>query len=123
MSDSGTGDLILSCLARLARADGRVAEAELREIHDIVRELTGMDPALDVLRALVDEEGDDGQGVFDFVARRAGSEPLEVRLLVARAGYRVLASDGEITGSEVHTFHTLLEALDLPLALVVAHLD
>jgi tellurite resistance protein len=123
MSDSGTGDLILSCLARLARADGRVADAELREIHDIVRELTGMDPALDVLRALVDEEVDEGDGVFEFVARRAGSESLDVRLLVARAGYRVLASDGEITGSEVHTFHALLEALDLPLTLVVAHLD
>ncbi len=110
MSDSTSGSLILNCIARLALADGRLTEAELREIHDIIRDLTGMDVSLDMLRRVV-QEADDGGDALDFVVREARDEDLEVRVLIAQAGYRVLASDGEFTPEEVTTFNALLAGL------------
>lgn len=110
MSDSASGSLILNCIARLALADGRLTGAELREIHDIIRDLTGMDVSLDMLRRVV-QEVDDGDDAIDFVVREAREEDLEVRILIAQAGYRVLASDGEFTGTEVTTFNALLAGL------------
>ncbi len=112
MSDSASGSLILSCIARLALSDGRLADAELREIHDIIRDLTGMDVSLDMLRRVV-QESDDGDPALDFVVREARGEALEVRILIAQAGYRVLASDGEFTPAEVTTFNSLLSGLDV----------
>lgn len=121
MTDPSSGSLILSCIARLALADGRLAEAELREIHDIIGDLTGMDVSLDIVRAVV-QQADDGRDALDFVVREARAEALEVRLLIARAGYRVLASDGEFTGAEVQTFNELLSGLDLSRELVLESL-
>lgn len=121
MTDPSSGSLILSCIARLALADGRLADAELREIHDIIGDLTGMDVSLDIVRAVV-QQADDGRDALDFVVREARAEALEVRLLIARAGYRVLASDGEFTGAEVQTFNALLAGLDLSRELVLESL-
>lgn len=112
MNDSGSDSLILGCIARLALADGRLAQAELQEIHDIICDLTGMDVSLDMLRTVV-ETVDDGADAIEFVVREAGGEDLEVRRLIAQAGYRVLASDGEFTAAEVQAFNALLTGLDL----------
>jgi uncharacterized tellurite resistance protein B-like protein len=122
MTDASSGSLILHCIARLALADGRLADAELREIHDIIGDLTGMDVSLDLVRAVV-QQADDGKDALDFVVREAGGEAVEVRLLIARAGYRVLAADGEFTGAEVQTFNALLAGLDLSRELVLESLD
>ena len=123
MTEHTAGILLLRSLARLARADGVVADAELREIHDIVQELTGMDVSPDLVRAVVDEVNADGPEGVASIARDARDEPLDVRLIVARASYRVLAADGEITGPEIGTFNALLDGLGLPRAMVLEQLD
>lgn len=125
MSDTDSGTLLLQCIARLAWADGRVTDGEVTAIRELVHELTGMAPEADLIRAMM-RDGDVGAHDGDpivFIRHAARDEPLDIRLLIARAGYRVLASDGEITGSEVETFNALLSALDLTPAQVMRLLD
>ena len=136
MSDTDVADLLLQCIARLARADGRVTDGEIREIGAVVHELTGMAPTPDIVRGVLEEVGsqesrdpvetDAAEGdraAISFIAEAARGESLDLRLLIARASYRVLASDGEITGSEVETFNALLRGLDLSPAQVMRLLD
>ncbi len=136
MSDTDAADLLLQCIARLARADGRVTDAEIREIGAVVTELTGMTPTPDIVRGVLEEvestaqddetpsEGGEGnRAAVSFITDAARGESVELRVLIARASYRVLASDGEITGSEVQTFNALLHGLDLSAAQVLRDLD
>lgn len=113
------GDLLLRCVAAVAGADGRVEDIELDEISRIHREITGQDVPVDRIRSAVEAAWDQGGNAMTDIAAARWAVDYDARIRIATACYRVLASDGEITGTEARTFNALAVALgvspeDLP---------
>ena len=113
MSSDPTRAVLLRSMAAVAAADGAVGDAELDSIAGIYREVTGEEVPMDELREIVEAGWSGGADPAGFVASVGADQSRETRLAVARACYRVLASDGEITGPEVHTFNAVVDGLGL----------
>lgn len=122
MSDTFDRDLLLRCMIAAASADGTLADAEVELLASIYHELTGEEVDEETIRRTLDAVWETGSGGLAYIVGEGADEELESRILIARACYRVMAADGEITGPEAGTFNEILGGLALPRKTVMERL-
>ena len=113
MARRETGEVLLRAMAAVAAADGSVGDRELETILEIYADVTGEEASLEELREIVEAGWEGGADPAGFVSSLGAGAPLDAKLRIARACYRVLSADGEITGPEAHTFNAVVRGLDL----------
>lgn len=110
---------LVRCAAMVANADGRLDARELDTIRTVVRKLTGAEVAEEEIREIVKKVGFGGADPVRFVARSGARVDRDTRVLIAKACYTVMVSDGEISDRERETLDGILDGLELQRETVV----
>ncbi|TIM05497.1 TerB family tellurite resistance protein [Mesorhizobium sp.] len=104
---------LVRAMVATAKADGSIAEKESVLIHDMIWKTCGSDVPYYMIKDICSEVANEKKDIVDYLATRAKDFDTNVKELILRCCFMVVAADGQVAERELALLATMGTAMGI----------